>query len=601
MRNRIPLLTSANVASLLLFCSSGFAATISGQVKTFDGLPIAGALVTVWNEPRDQKETVYSDADGRYTIDTTLIGGVSLRGRAPYFGDQNQPLKLQADSVVEQDFLLVQLQSAEEISATLPASAHASTLPFQDEEIRNTFISQCNYCHQQGNSITRIPRSHEAWSDTVWRMETYAAYMTYGEHNQIVDLLSEGFNGTPVDVQQSDIYSEELSQASIKEWLVATPMSFLHDTVVGQDGKLYGIDEGSDTIYVLDRETAELKAHQMDPEGEPVAGDFAGIQMPLGIFTGTHGPHSMAQIDDGRMYITAALSSSLFMFDPETEEFTRYDIPRGFLWRKGLYPHTIRADEDNNVWFTVTFSNRVMKFDTTTEQFTDIALPSDSALNWMTDVFMGTVLKVAALFPQENLHMAFSHHKWLNGGKDVLSMPYGIDINPLDGGIWYGKLIGNKIGHIDPETLEITEFDTPHKGPRRMRFDKEGILWIPSFDEGVLMRFDPASKQFTNIKLPLLSEDEYEVPYALNVHHDTGDVWIAANNSDRVLRYIPSDNRFITYPMPSRVVWFRDLEFTQEGHVCTSNSNLPAYAHEDGLPAFVCIDPNARGGEGIIH
>jgi hypothetical protein len=93
------------------------------------------------------------------------------------------------------------------------------------------------------------------------------------------------------------------------------------------------------------------------------------------------------------------------------------------------------------------------------------------------------------------------------------------------------------------------------------------------------------------------------VPYALNVHPDTGDVWIAANNSDRVLRYVPQEKRFITYPMPSRVVWFRDLEFTEDGQVCTSNANLPAYAHEDGLPAFVCIDPDgvANKQKSVAH
>ena len=102
------------------------------------------------------------------------------------------------------------------------------------------------------------------------------------------------------------------------------------------------------------------------------------------------------------------------------------------------------------------------------------------------------------------------------------------------------------------------------------------------------------TETFENIKLPLLSEDEYEVPYALNVHEHTGDIWIAANNSDRVLRYVPDEKRFISYPMPSRVVWFRDFEFTEDGQACTSNSNLPAYAHEDRLPAFVCIDPNGN-------
>ncbi len=180
----------------------------------------------------------------------------------------------------------------------------------------------------------------------------------------------------------------------------------------------------------------------------------------------------------------------------------------------------------------------------------------------------------------------------MNGGREVFNWPYGIDVNPLDGGIWYGKLLADKIGHIDPETLEVTEYDVPHVGPRRLRFGPDGILWIPSFDEGKLMRFDPKTEKFESIDLPLMGENEYETPYALNVHHDTGDVWIAANNSDRLLRYIPAEKRFIAYPMPSRVVWFRDLEFTKDGKVCTSNSNLPAYAHEDGLPAFFCLNPD---------
>ena len=109
----------------------------------------------------------------------------------------------------------------------------------------------------------------------------------------------------------------------------------------------------------------------------------------------------------------------------------------------------------------------------------------------------------------------------------------------------------------------MIEYTTPHTGPRRMRFGPDGILWIPSFDEGKLMRFDPKTTKFESIDLPVLSKGEYEMPYALAVHQKTGDVWIAANNTDRVLRYLPREQRFIAYPMPNRVIWFRDIDFTQ--------------------------------------
>ena len=59
------------------------------------------------------------------------------------------------------------------------------------------------------------------------------------------------------------------------------------------------------------------------------------------------------------------------------------------------------------------------------------------------------------------------------------------------------------------------------------------------------------------------------------------------------------DKRFIPYPMPQQVIWFRDLEFSEDGNVCMSNSNLPAYAHEDRVPAFFCIEPEPDGAYGF--
>ncbi|MFW2387458.1 MAG: hypothetical protein ACN4G0_03925, partial [Polyangiales bacterium] len=134
-------------------------------------------------------------------------------------------------------------------------------------------------------------------------------------------------------------------------------------------------------------------------------------------------------------------------------------------------------------------------------------------------------------------------------------------------------------------------------GPRRPRFDADGILWIPSFDESALLRFDPETGEFETYPLPTLSPDEYETPYALNVNQKTGDVWMTSNMSDRILRFIPKEERFISYPSPTRVTWLRDLVFTEDGKVCSSSSNLPAYAIEDGVPSFICLDPEGGSAD----
>ncbi|MBF7729101.1 carboxypeptidase regulatory-like domain-containing protein [Pseudomonas sp. N040] len=574
------------------------AGTISGTVTAGDK-PVAGALVTLWNAEKNRKETVYTDDQGHYTLNTGFTGKLVLRARTPYFKDVKQDLELAADTSSSVDFAVEKIASLDELSASFPASAHAATLKFPDDQTKAAFINQCNYCHQQGNALTRMNHTPEQWNSTVWRMEGYGAYITHGEHKRIARMMDETYDGKPVNAIQTQDYAPELAKARIEEWHAATPMSFLHDTIVGSDEKLYGIDEAQDIMYILDRETGKIEQSQMPANGNPVGGDFAGLQLPIGIFTGNQGPHSAVETADGRMFITGALSSSLIMFRPATKEWKVYEIPRGFLWRKGLYPHTIRADKEGNIWFTAMSSNRLVKFDIKTEQFTDIALPSNGVMRWLTDTFMGVILKVAAWFPQQNVHLALSHHKWLNGGIGIFNWPYGIDVNPVDGGIWYSKLLSNKIGHVDPKTLEVTEYDVPHKGPRRLRFDKDGMLWIPSFDEGKLMKFDPATKQFETIDLPLLAQNEYEIPYALNVDA-RGDVWIATNQQDRIARYIPSQKKFVMYAMPNRVIWFRDFEFTKDGKVCTSNSNLPAYAHEDGLPAFFCIQPDVNDHSSLI-
>ncbi|WP_216642212.1 carboxypeptidase regulatory-like domain-containing protein [Pseudomonas frederiksbergensis] len=575
----------------LLFGASASAATLSGHVMTDDGKAVAGSMVTIWNEARNRKETVYSDADGRYSLETGFAGKLQVRTRTPYFRDVVQPLELAASDRQRLDFRVAKIASVEELSSSLTASAHAATLPFPDAPTKEAFISQCSFCHQQGNASTRIPRSEEQWGGTINRMEGYLATLTYGEEKSIAKMLAEGYDGKPIKAIQSHDFSPELAKARVEEWHAATPLSFLHDTIVLADDKLMGIDEGRDEVYILDRQSGQIDTYQMPVTDEVKGGNFRGMQMPIGIFTGKHGPHSGAQISDGRVFFTGALSSNLIMFNPSTKAWKLYPIPQGFLWRKGLYSHTIRVDKEDNVWFTVLISNTVMKFDTKTEQFTEIETPHNGVLRWITDTFIGVVLKISSWFPEQNFHLALSHHKWLNGGRNVFNWPYGIDINPLDGGVWYSKLLANKIGHIDPVTHEVTEYDVPHKGPRRLRFGPDGSLWIPSFDEGYLMRFDTQSKTFESIALPLLAANEYEIPYALNVDKH-GDVWIATNNTDRVMRYIPAQKKFIAYPMPNRVIWFRDFEFTRDGRVCTSNSNLPAYAHEDGLPAFVCIQPD---------
>lgn len=572
---------------------AALAARLSGTVSGPDGAPMQGAMVTVFNEARDRKETVYTDRVGRYAIQTAFSGHLAVRARAHRFQDMRHEVDAAGDQPRTLDFKLSPYPNAQALSDSLSASAHLTKVSWPDEQTRTTFISQCNYCHQIGNALTRMPKEVSAWEATIARMEGYGAMLTRSESKQLAQGLHKGLDGSAVQIMQKYVATDELARAKFIEWHVGDGMSFVHDTDVGEDGLLYGTDEGHDILWVLDRSSGKVTQYPLPDINLPVGGLFSGMQLPLGVFTGKHGPHSMAQGKDGRIWITNALSSQLMSFDPKTKQFKSYPIGDGNV----LYLHTIRIDGAGIVWFTAAASNHVVRFDPKTEKATIIKLPSGGAMRWLVDALFPTSLKLSGkLWPGKNVPVKTSPHKWTQG-RLMFNLPYGIDVNPKDGSIWYAKLFANKIGRIDPQTLAITEFDTPAGvgGPRRPRFDKQGILWIPAFDDSALMRFDPATSSFETIKLPVLAAGEYETPYALNVHPQTGEIWITSNMSDRVLRYNPQGKTFVAYPSPTRVMWLRDMVFTKDGQVCSSSSNLPAYGIEDGRGAFVCIDPT--GGE----
>jgi virginiamycin B lyase len=562
-------------------------AMLSGTIVTSGKLPVSGAMITAFNADKTRKITVYSHPDGSYQLPISFTGEISVRARTPYFSDKTREVTIADGGNLVLDFMTERMSDPQNISDSLTASAHAAALKWPKDTDRATFISQCNFCHQIGNSLTRRPRVKEEWDAVIDRMEGYLIFVTNNDKEHIASNLHETFNGEPVRTVQTWDVSPNLANARIEEWVAGDALSFIHDADVGHDGRLYGVDEGHDIIWELDTGTGEILQVNLPDVDLPVGGKFSGLALPIGVFTGKHGPHSMAEGNDGRLWITNSLSSRLMAYTAETNTFETFDIAADTL-----YLHTIRTDPKGHLWFTVVASNQVGRFDPETRQLDLLDLPANGAARWLTDAIMPTLMRIGARFPRKNIPIKLSHHSWTGLGRNVMSFPYGIDVNPIDGSVWYAKLYANKLGRIDPETLEIIEFDTPAIGPRRPRFAPNGILWIPGFDSGELVSFDPNTEKFRVYPLPTLAPNEYETPYALNVHPQTGLVWITSNMSDRIFSFDTKTETFTSYPLPTRVSFLRDMVFTEDGKVCSSNSNLPAYAIEGGLGGFICLDPD---------
>lgn len=565
-----------------------FAADVQtqGQVTLPGATTVAGAMVTL-TDANGVSTTVYSDAQGRWQLRATAVTEpLSLRVRAGNaYADFQQSLNPADTTLIQVE--LQRLTRVEELSERLTASAHAAAIRWKSAGTKEDFISQCHFCHQIGNAYTRKPKSEQGWLETIRRMEGYGALVTWQNEEEFSQTLAASFQGQPIDHVQTLSMHADLPNAQMKEWSFGGPLNYVHDVELGDDGKLYGVDMNTDRIWILDRTTNAIDYVDWPANDLPLGGLFAGAVAPLGTFNAYHGPHSIVNGPDGKLYTTNSLAAEIGIFDPRTRE-TEF-VPTG---GDTIYPHTLRFDAQGTLWFTFALSNQIGRMDIKTHKLDVIDLPSNGAWRWLTDAMLPTVLKVASWFGKKDMHITLSHHQTSGQGREVLNLPYGIDINPVDGSVWYSKLYGDYIGRVDPVTLVVEEYQTPYPAPRRLRFAKDGTLWIPSFDSGMLMKFDTRTRQFLkNYHLPLLAENEYETPYAVGIDPNTQHVWIAANMSDRMLRFDPQAETFVAYPSPTLVTFMRDFIFTPEGEVCTSNSNLPAASIEGGKPKFMCLRP----------
>ncbi|HEY7774973.1 MAG TPA: lyase, partial [Kineobactrum sp.] len=329
-----------------------------------------------------------------------------------------------------------------------------------------------------------------------------------------------------------------------------------------------------DRIYEVNPETGTYTVYKVPHhEGARVGGILGNRFTVFPKMDNYMGVHSFAYSKkDGAIFITPSMQQALLEFDPVTKAFTIHDMPRGY------YPHTIRTDDQDRVWFTLALSNQVAMFDRSTRAFTVYDLPARSIREWL-------ILKALPLlfWLDPETRPQPSPDREGTG----LPMPYGIDVAP-DGRVWVARLYANDLAVIDPKTDTVTMVDFPYEGPRRLRADADGNLWIVAFQDSLLVKYDPASRTYTDYPLPVVNE----IPYALNVDRDRGMVWVNGNQSDTLLSFEIESEQWQVYPMPRQRFFTRDVEISEaDGAVYTSNSHFPTWQSEGGTPTLLRITP----------
>src|SRR5438093_4857471 len=571
----------ASIGLVFVATAAQAAAGFVGRVVDGAGRPVAGAVVSARFRPLAPTASVYAAPEPRFAFPDLAAGTYDRRARHFGFRDANVmghelaggELQLRMEAETDEYDRLAALPSNRWLALPLAAMPSA--------QMREEFVRECTFCHQQGSWATRVQRDPAAWEKIFSLMARMGGILSRKTRSALPGILNAAYDpATAVPKLKEQVERHPLPDgagltAVIDEWEVGDRASVQHDIVVDHaTGAVYSADTTKDMLYRLDPATGERRKFKIPDAGLPLGGVFSGVGNVLPPNADAHvAPHSLQVAPDGKLWVTLCLGNKIGIFDPATEHWTLIDQ------REGLYPHTLRFDQKGRAWYTLAVSNHVAMIDPSTMEQRTIRLPARS---WM----QALAVRITPLLVRSGLPLP----ETVSEGA-MLPVPYGIDIGP-DGGVWFSQLNVRRIGRIDPDTGRYELFDTPFPGPRRLRFDAHGNLWIPGFSAGVLARFNPRTSEFRTWNLPTRPKGT-ETPYALNVDRRTDAVWICGTNSDTLIRFDPRDERFTVYPLPTRVTYTREIDFDAEGGVWTSNSNTPGWHIETTSPQIIRLVENA--------
>jgi streptogramin lyase len=583
--------TAGRHAALALIALAALAApaeasphgVISGRVHDAAGGAVHGAMVTATHRELAKGTTVYTDPQGRFRLPALETGLYDLRVRRVGYEDVLETGVSVGPGGIVRDFRVVGLTDPHELAWQLPASRWLPLLleRLPDEARREEFTRQCTFCHQQGNWATRVARSEQDWEKIFKLMARMGGVISpglraalpaafneaYGEANYLGRLAGDAFVAPPAP-------GGAAAAAIITEWDVGHPASMQHDLAVHPDGSIYSVDTNQDRLYRLDPRTSRRTSWDIPRGDSPLGGVFASTGALVAPNTNPHvAPHSLQVAPDGSVWVTLCLGNKIARFDPQSEQWTIMEQ------EEGLYPHTLRFDAAGRIWYTLAISNHIGMIDPATGTQRTKRLPARS---WG----QAAAVRLLPMVLWVGRYLDVSDAASSGEGVD-LPVPYGIDVAP-DGGIWFSQLNVERIGRIDPATWAIDLVDTPFPGPRRLRFDSKGNLWIPGFSAGLIARYSLAENEFTTWTLPTHG---METPYALNVDRRTDTVWICGTNSDTLISFEPASERFTIYPLPTKVTYTREIDFDEAGGVWTSNSNFPSWQIEGSGPKLIRIEP----------
>lgn len=289
-------------------------------------------------------------------------------------------------------------------------------------------------------------------------------------------------------------------------------------------------------------------------------------------------PHDLIVDAEGKVVITGMMSQRMYVLDPTTGAYSEVPIPV-----ERASPRALEIIDDGSWWVLLGSPQKVAHYVPATETWTDFDIGmyphsivyDASGRIWFNGHFTKDPELIGYLDTASGEVTTYEvpNQTMPDGGSTI---PYGLRMGP-DGTLWATQLVGNRLIKFMPasEQFSLYELPTPYSGPRRPDIAPEGTVWIPEYAANKLARFDPASEAFQEYELPIPDA----LPYIVRVHPQTQHIWIATAAADAVLRFDPETEQFEVFALPTRSALVRHMDIdAQTGDVWVAYGNSPAVA-----------------------
>lgn len=477
---------------------------IAGVVKDRSGAPVVGALVKVKHIERGVAVTVISLDGGRYqtpnlapgTYTVQSFGGALQSDAASVAVDGARPVTLD-----------VALTSPADFRKNASMAEYATLMP--EGEGKTIIVSLCTDCHDAGlQEILYSRKTRTGWADTIqlMRKNPYGNFRSLDISEQQVSVVLDylathyGAEAPPLDLDKmpKTLVRGAAAKSVITEFDLPAGAD-AHDVAVDSKGIGWVSEGGKGVIGRLDPQT------------------FAYRRIPI---PGNKPGATAIEIDpQDRVWFGDSSQNRLVQYDPQTEQFTSFFLPKPPNGRANV--NTIRFHADGTVWATGISSNQIFHLDPKTKEVAAYDVP-------------------AGVAAKSNVN------------------PYGmaIDANNV---VWFAERRSDKVAKVDPKTGKITEIDIPTKGAvlRRMQADKDGNLWFGQFGGiGKLAMIDYKTGKITEYPTPT----KHSGAYSVDVDRARNFIWVNEMMADQIARFDPRTKTFVEYPIPTRNSSVRRIE-----------------------------------------